>query len=122
MTREELKTHISPLLPAATFDEGGEWLNVNIESKEWLPFAKQLRELNDLNFDFLFCLTCVDWKTHLSMVYHLTSTSHRLPLVIKCKLERTNPEIESVCHIWRTAEFISGFVLSSLHFITRGRR
>ena len=105
MTREELKTHITALLPAAAFEEGGEWLNVNIESKDWLPFAKQLRERNDLNFDYMFCITCVDWKTHLTMVYHLTSTSHRTPVVIKSKLDRTNPEIETVCNIWRTAEF-----------------
>jgi NADH/F420H2 dehydrogenase subunit C len=105
VNKEELKTQIIALLPAATFEEGGEWLNVYIESKDWLSLAKQLREREGLNFDYLFCLTCVDWKTHLTMVYHLTSTSHRQPLVIKSKLDRTNPEIESVCYIWRTAEF-----------------
>ena len=105
MEKEELKTRITALLPSATFEEGGEWLNVYIESKDWLPFAEQLREQSDLNFDFLFCLTCVDWKTHLTMVYHLTSTTHRHVVVIKSKLDRTTPEIETVCNIWRTAEF-----------------
>ncbi len=105
MTREELKEQLTTLLPTATFEEGGEWLNANVEAKDWLPLAKQLREKSELNFDFLFCVTCVDWKTHLTMVYHLTSTTHRHNLVIKSKLDRTNPEIESVCHIWRTAEF-----------------
>jgi NADH:ubiquinone oxidoreductase subunit C len=39
------------------------------------------------------------------MVYHLTSTIHRHTIVVKLKLDRTNPEIETVSNIWRTAEF-----------------
>ena len=39
------------------------------------------------------------------MVYHLTSTTFRHNIVIKIKLDRNNPEIETVSNIWRTAEF-----------------
>jgi NADH:ubiquinone oxidoreductase subunit C len=39
------------------------------------------------------------------MVYHLSSTAYRHNLVVKIKLDRTNPQIESVAAIWRTAEF-----------------
>jgi NADH-quinone oxidoreductase subunit C len=105
MTNEEFKTTLSELLPSAVYEEGGEWLVINIESKDWKSFAKNLRTNPDLNFDFLFCMTCVDWKTHLTMVYHLSSTTHRHNIVIKSKLDRNNPEIETVCDIWRTAEF-----------------
>ncbi|MBK6384645.1 MAG: NADH-quinone oxidoreductase subunit C [Chitinophagaceae bacterium] len=105
MSNEELKTKITELLPAATFEEGGEWLNINIETKDWLSLAQQLRNDNSLFFDYLFCLTCIDWKTHLTMVYHLSSTQHRHNIVVKSKLDRNNPEIETVAHIWKTAEF-----------------
>ncbi|HVT83591.1 MAG TPA: NADH-quinone oxidoreductase subunit C [Chitinophagaceae bacterium] len=105
MTRDELKIKITELLPSSTFEEGGEWLNVMIEPVAWEPFAQQLRQDPDLQFDYMFCLTCVDWKTHLSMVYHLTSTTFRHTIVVKSKLDRTQPEIETVSHIWRTAEF-----------------
>jgi len=106
MTKEELKTKITELLPTATFDETGEWLNVLISSTEWLPFAQQLRNDTTLQFDFLFCVTAVDWKTYLSMVYHLRSTTHEHIVVVKAKIEnRANAEIETVSHIWRTAEF-----------------
>lgn len=109
MTTEELKIKITDLLPAATFEDGGDpiangWLNINIESKDWLSFAQQLRNESSLFFDYLFCLTCIDWKTHLTMVYHLSSTKYRHNIVIKSKLDRNNPEIETVSHIWRTAE------------------
>lgn len=105
MLNEELKTKITELLPSVTFEEGGEWLTINIEPKDWLPLAQQFRNANFLYFDYLFCLTCIDWKTHLTMVYHLSSTKHRHNIVIKSKLDRSNPEIETVSHIWRTAEF-----------------
>ena len=105
MSNEELKVKITELLPAATFEEGGEWLTINIEPKDWLPLAQQFRNDDSLYFDYLFCLTCIDWKTHLTMVYHLSSTKYRHNIVIKSKLDRSNPEIETVSHIWRTAEF-----------------
>ncbi|MEO6166578.1 MAG: NADH-quinone oxidoreductase subunit C [Chitinophagales bacterium] len=105
MTGDELKIKISELLPSATFEDGTEWLTVAIKPEEWRSFALQLRSPGQFDFDFLFCLTCVDWKTHLTMVYHFTSTIHRQPMVVKCTLDRGFPEIETVSDIWRTAEF-----------------
>ena len=105
MLKEELKSKITELVPAATFEEGGEWLNINVESKDWLSFANQLRHDESLFFDYLFCLTCIDWKTHLTMVYHLSSTKFRHHIVVKAKLDRNDPQIETVSHIWRTADF-----------------
>ena len=105
MTNEELKIKITELLPEATFDESGEWITLNMEPQSWLSVARQLRSDDALYFDYLFCLTCIDWKTHLTMVYHLSSTRYRHNMVVKTKLDRNKPEIETVSHIWRTAEF-----------------
>ena len=82
MTTEELKVKISELHPSVTYEEGGDpiaigWLNMNIDAADWLSFAQQLRHDASLHFDYLFCLTCIDWKTHLTMVYHLSSTIFR---------------------------------------------
>jgi NADH-quinone oxidoreductase subunit C len=104
ITREEIKNYIINYLPTATFDETGEWLNVHVEPHEFRLFAEHLRQ-SQLNMDYLFCLTCIDWKTHLTMVYHFSSTEHRQTIVVKVKLDRTNPEIKTVSDIWRTAEF-----------------
>lgn len=105
MTNEEMKIKLTELLPSATFEEGGEWVSLFVAPTEWKTVAQQLRSTEGLDFDFLFCVTCVDWKTHLTMVYHLTSTVHRHSIVVKSKLDRAKPEIETVCNIWRTAEF-----------------
>jgi NADH-quinone oxidoreductase subunit C len=110
MTNDELKEHIIQFRPNAVFDETGEWLHVFVEAVNWKSFARWLRN-DGLHMDYLFCLTCIDWsqtaagKTLFTMVYHFTSTTHRHTLVVKVKLDRNNPEIETVSDIWRTAEF-----------------
>ena len=105
MTREDLQIRIKELLNTAAFEEGGEWLTITIDPKNWLAFARQLRQDPALYFDYLFCLTCIDWKTHLTMVYHLSSTKFRHNIVVKATLDRMNPIIESVAANWRTADF-----------------
>ncbi len=110
MNVEELKTKLAELIPGPNFEEGGEpfaggWLTINIEPVDWLSLATSLRHEVSLHFDYLFCLTCIDWKTHLTMVYHLSSTLYRHNIVIKSKLDRNKPEIETVAHIWKTANF-----------------
>jgi NADH:ubiquinone oxidoreductase subunit C len=110
MTNDELKIKLSEILPAITFEDGGQsttigWLNISVGPKDLHAFAKSLKQHPELSFDYLFCETCVDWKTHLTMVYHLESTQHRHIIVIKSKLDRNKPEVETVSDIWKTAEF-----------------
>ncbi len=106
MTNDELKNSIESVLPSSTFDETGEFLNVMIASDDLFPLMNELRTKTELDFDYLFCLTCIDWKDHLMMVYHLLSKTHKHQLVIKAKItNRDDAKIETVCHIWRTAEF-----------------
>ena len=105
MTKEELKIKLTELLPAATFDETGEWLNMNVAVNDFLKTAELLRNNPELNFDYVFCLTCIDFKTHLTMVYHFESTKYRHQVVMKVQLDRNKPEIETISHIWKTAEF-----------------
>ena len=105
MTNDELKIELTNLFPTMEIEEGGEWLNAFIEPSKLLSVTLELKFNASLKFDYLFCLTCVDFKTHLTMVYHLTSTTFHHNLVIKSKLDIANPAIETVSNIWRTAEF-----------------
>src|ERR1017187_6687971 len=107
MTNEEIKAAISVFNANATYDESGEFLKVIIDSKEVLPMMLELRNNKDFDFDYLFCETCVDWKDHLMMVYHLTSKTLRHTIVLKAKItDRNNAQIETVSHIFKTAEFL----------------
>ena len=104
MTNEDFKIKIAGMVPSAIFDETGEWLNVLVDFSLFRSMVQQLRSDNDTNLDYLFCLTCIDWKTHLTVVYHLSSATFRHNIVVKVNLDRNNPEIETVCDIWRGAE------------------
>lgn len=105
MTNEEIKVELAALPFTLPIDETGEWLNISVEHFQLKEFVQRLRYKEGLVFDFLFSLTCIDWKTHFTIVYHLTSTIHRHTVVIKVKLDRDDPKIETVSDIWRTAEF-----------------
>lgn len=93
------------MIPSAVFEDGGEWTTVMVDAASWEDLPRKLRSEKGLDFDYLFCVTAVDWKTHLTMVYHLTSTAHRHTLVVKIKLDRERPSVRTVSDIWRTAEF-----------------
>lgn len=105
MTTEDMKALLGSLVPEPVFEEGTEWLTMSVNPGDWKDIAQQLRHHEELQFDFMFCLTCIDWKTHLQMVYHLTSTSFRHNLVVKSKLDVANPSIATCSHIWKTAIF-----------------
>ena len=106
MNKEELKTSLVEILPAAAFDETGEFLNVIVPGENLLSFMTAIKNNPVYDMDYLFCLTCVDWKDHFMMVYHLLSKTHRHEFVVKAKLsDRENARIETVCGIWKTAEF-----------------
>lgn len=105
MNKEELKIRLEALLTSPTFEDAAEWTTVTIGPEGWEGFARQLRWAEGFDFDYLFCVTAVDWRTHFTMVYHLTSTVHRHMLVVKIRLDRERPEIRTVSDIWRTAEF-----------------
>lgn len=104
MTKEEFKSRLLEIEPAASIDETGEWLAMQISPGQWKNLAAWLRQ-GPPAMDFLFCVTCVDWKTHLMMIYHLRNAHSDETLVVKIQLDREQPEIDTVSDIWRTAEF-----------------
>ena len=105
MSPEAIKEKITAIQPDAVFEEGTEWLTLQTGPEGFRPFMEQMRRDTDVEMDYLFCLTAVDWKTHYTVVYHLTSTKYRHVLVVKVKLDKADPAVDTVSDIWRTAEF-----------------
>jgi len=104
MNREAMKEILEAQLAHPLFDETGEWLQLLVEGPQWKALASFLRQ-GPMRMNYLFCLTCIDWKTHLTAVYHLTATEHRQVLVVKAKLDAADPVVDTVSDIWRTAVF-----------------
>ena len=106
MTNEELKQKILSLVSNAEVTEGKQYLTVSIPAARLRSVAKSLKESDDTSFDYLFCLSGVDYGDSLGVVYHLESTKHRHCIVLKVKASnRENPVIDTVCDIWKTADF-----------------
>ncbi len=66
--------------------------------------ARALRENDDSELDFLYCMTGVDYGEELGVVYHLRSTTlHRIHWCLKTRTaDRENPEIDTVSDIWKS--------------------
>ncbi|HCT30736.1 MAG TPA: NADH-quinone oxidoreductase chain 5 [Bacteroidales bacterium] len=105
MTNQELKDSIAKLEPTATIEEGKQYINVSVAPQKWYNLAKGLKESKELAFDYLFNLTGVDYGDTLGVVYHLESTTYHHVVVIKVATDRQNPQIPTICDIWKTAEF-----------------
>lgn len=87
-------------------EEGSQFLNIIVQPEQLHSLMTQLKVDPDCQFDYLFCLSGVDWGAELGVVYHLESTTHRHSIVVKVKTtDRENPTLDSVYDIWMTAEF-----------------
>lgn len=87
-------------------EEGSQFLNIFVQPEQLHALMAQLKSNEQTHFDYLFCLSGVDWGTELGVVYHLESTIHRHSIVVKVKTpDRENPTLDSVYDIWMTAEF-----------------
>ena len=67
-----------------------------------------LEETDTLAFDSLMCLSGVDLSAkdeEFAVVYHLYSMLHRHKVVLKTPLPKSNPQLPSVSHIWKTADW-----------------
>ncbi len=106
MTNEAIQNLTHDWVPGLEFtEEGSEFLNVFVPAEGLHDFMEKLKNTPETAFDFLFCVTGVDYKDHLQVVYHLESTKHRHVLVVKAKTDgRENAILDSVYDIWPTAE------------------
>lgn len=107
MTNEALQNLISSWIPELEFsEEGSQFLNITVQPEQLHQLMLKLKTNSETNFDYLFCLSGVDWEPELGVVYHLESTMHRHIVVVKVNTsDRENPTLDSVCDIWKTAEF-----------------
>jgi len=58
-----------------------------------------------LKFDYLRCISAVDYVTNFELVYHLYSMDERHKMTLKTQISHDEPEIESVISIWSGADW-----------------
>jgi NADH/F420H2 dehydrogenase subunit C len=107
MTNQEIQNLISSWGEELEFtEEASQFLNVTVPKEQLYEICEKLKSNEELDFDYLFCVTGMDWGKELGVIYHLESISKKHNIVVKVKTEdRENPELDTVSTIWRTAEF-----------------
>jgi NADH:ubiquinone oxidoreductase subunit C len=106
MDKIQLGEFVKSLEPEVEVKEGRQYTEVTVPASKFYALAKRLRESEETWFDYLFCLTGVDYGQDLGVVYHLASTKHKHAIVLKTRpSDREHPQIDSVSDIWRTADF-----------------
>ncbi len=98
-----MKDKILNIAPNARFLEA-QFLTVCLPKETFHDTALQLRHDKELQFDFLVCMTGMDWGETLGVMYHLRSTKSGREINIRVETSnRINPELPTVSDIWATA-------------------
>lgn len=132
----KLKSKFGDKIAGANLEAVDPWIEVTPAGLA--EVCQHFRDDADLKFEMLNCITVVDylhtdpkkaakagWEPHLEVVYHLSSISKKHTIVIKTKLPRWKddvegqlPEVDSVAHLWPTADWHERecFDLSGVNF------
>lgn len=106
MDNQALIDLLSTWFDSLEFEHEGQYLNVSVSPENLHNLAHKLKTEETCKFDYMFCLTGVDWPDCFELVYHLESSIHHHVLVLRCKTEnRENPKLDTLCDLWPTAEF-----------------
>lgn len=104
MDKIQLAEFIKSLDSDLEVKEGKQYTEVTVPPSKIHSLASQLREKEEALFDFLDCITGVDYGHDLGVIYHLRSTNYQHMVVIKSRTtDRENPLFDSVSDIWETA-------------------
>lgn len=107
MTNPELVQFIKSFAPDCEVKEGKQFAEVTVPVNSLHAIASKLKEHNETLFDFLVCITGVDYGSELGAIYHLRSTKNGHSLVLKVRTEdRENPHFDSVTDLWKSADFL----------------
>lgn len=106
MTNEELQSYLTERFPDAATKLGPQYVEMTVGADSLHETAMQLKQSGETSFDYLFCLTGVDYTENMGVVYHLESVQHRHTMVLKVKTaDRANPAIDTVSDVWATAKY-----------------
>jgi NADH:ubiquinone oxidoreductase subunit C len=119
MTNEELQSYLTERFTEAEIKLGPQYVEMTVTAATLHETALQLKQLDKTSFDYLFCLTGVDYTENMGVVYHLESTVHRHMMVLKVRTaDRVNPALDTVSDVWITAKYHEreAYDLLGIHF------
>jgi NADH-quinone oxidoreductase subunit C len=108
MTPQEIHDNLKAKFGAAVADAKLEaiqpWIGITPEGT--LEVCQFLRHEAGFEFDFLSCLSGVDYNDgKLGVVYHLFSMTQKHKIVLKAICTKEKPHVHSVSQVWGTANW-----------------
>jgi NADH-quinone oxidoreductase subunit C len=107
MTPEAMHAKLRATCGAAVLDLDATGLDawIGVDAAAIAAVAAVAKQDPELDFKSLMCLSGVDAKENLQVVYHLHSLTHRHKLVLKVTVPKTDPVTQSVVGVWRGADW-----------------
>ncbi|MBI2304403.1 MAG: NADH-quinone oxidoreductase subunit C [Chloroflexi bacterium] len=78
---------------------------VTVEPEKLVSLCRRLKEDPGLGFDYLRCLSAVDYGDHFQLVYHLYSMAYGHKMVVKVNIPLEDAVAPSVTAVWRGADW-----------------
>lgn len=93
-----LKAHFRDIISIE--DEGYKRLIIDVETKDLVPVVTNMK--NFMQFEHLSMISCVDWleEGKFELVYILTSYARNIVAIVKTKIDRKNPQMDSIVNLW----------------------
>ena len=97
---------------------------VHVAAASWRAVAELLRQDPELSFDYLACLSAVDYVTQnqLAAVYDLYSTRQRHWFAVKVYADRADPHIPTVMDLWPASDWHEREAFDLMGIIFDGHR
>ncbi|MGA1976703.1 MAG: NADH-quinone oxidoreductase subunit C [Bacteroidales bacterium] len=115
MNKTELTAYVRSLAPGCEVKEGKQFSEIDIPAELLHGVALKLRQDEAASFDFLDCITGIDYGQYLGAIYHLFSTRHGHTIVLRVRTgDRENPHFDSITDIWKSADFLEREVFDLL--------
>lgn len=127
MTQERARAHPAPAEAKSALSEKGQALStllqqalaefkptlgaaldevvVTVDRSSLVQAALKLRDDPRLAFDYLMCLSVVDYENRFEVVYHLRSLAKETRFALKVSLPYDDPRIPSVMGVWPGADW-----------------
>jgi len=99
---QSIAEQIAKHIPQAVVEANDAW--VVIKPDLLLQVVQFLKATPGFDFNYLNCVTGVDYLDYLEVVYHLTSLERNHSLVLKVRCSREKPEVPSVVSVWCGAD------------------
>ena len=80
-------------------------VSVRVPPERVAKVCERMKVEPELSFDYLRCLSVVDYVDRLEVNYHLFSYGRRHKLVVKADVEPDDPQLPSVSGVWRAADW-----------------